>query len=128
MKSRAITIVKLFSLSILFSCLVFGLYAQNEFKDLLSRNEMITKAKPRAQKSTISSPKLALFNEGNIVESQKNIENWMFDLTIIENDDFELEEWMFDEYFWEIKKQIIEEEIIEEQKDLEPWMLKLETN
>ena len=153
MKSGVTTIVKILSLSILLSCLVFGAYAHNKYENILTSNDNMAEYKTLLNQAT----KLAIFNEAEIIEDQKQIENWMFDENFWEiqsnvwdeevieeerevedwmlnldlkkenfNEERYLEEWMFDEFFWEIKTDVQNEEVIEEERKVEDWMKNLE--
>ncbi len=109
MKSGVTTIVKVLSLSILLSCLVFGSYAQSRYENILASNDSRTKYKTLPMKTNLNTTKLSIFNDAEIIEDQKQIENWMHD-----------------ENFWEIQSNVWEEEVIEEEREVEDWMLNLD--
>jgi len=112
MKSRAKTIVKFLSLSIILSCFVFGLYAQNKYSSLLTLNTNISKLKTLPKTNNKLQVKLAILEELEIVEENQ-----------------ELEGWMLDSKFWEIVKKFEwDEEPFEEPSEIEAWMTKFKIN
>ena len=128
MKSRAITIVKILSLSVILSCLVFGLYAQSQFENVLASKETLSKQKTSPIR-TRTNIKLAVLDEFEITEQHKEIESWMLNLSL-QKDEFtkqrQFEEWMFDENFWKVEKPVWEEKIIEEPREIDGWMENLQ--
>ncbi len=109
MKSGVTTIVKISSLSILLSFLVFGLYAQNKYVKILASNDNMTSYKTLPKKTNLNATKVAFLNDWEITEEQKEIESWMHD-----------------ENFWEIQSNVWDEEVIEEERKVEDWMLNLD--
>ena len=96
MKSAVKTIIKPISLTILFSCFIFGLFAQNEFSGYLATN---------SQTSEI---------EINLKTDDSN--------TTKHAEDYQrIEDWMADSKFWEIDY-TIEQEPVEKEMEVEEWM------
>jgi hypothetical protein len=113
---------------VILSCLVFGLYAQSQYKDLLAANSNISKYKTSTKKNKTVSTKLALLGKKENLEPQKEIESWMLSISLDGNKHTryrQFEEWMFDEYFWKTTKHEWDEEIIEEPRAIEDWMIHL---
>ncbi len=106
MKSRAKIIVKFLSLSIILSSFVFGLYAQNKYSGLLSLKTNTSKLKTSPKTNNSTDVKLAAILDLNVVEKARS-----------------LEDWMFDSFFWEIEKNVWNEEPVEEERKIEEWMI-----
>ncbi len=110
MKSRVKTIVKFLSLSIILSCFVFGLYAQNKYSNLLAIK--ISKRRTLPITDNKSQVKLAILEDMEIVEETQKLESWMLDSK-----------------FWKIVKKFEwDEEPYEEPSEIEAWMTKFKIN
>ncbi|MCD4835013.1 MAG: hypothetical protein K8R31_14540 [Bacteroidales bacterium] len=107
MKFRAKTIVKFLSLSIILSCFVFGLYAQNKYSNLIALNTKISNHKTLPKTDNKLQVKLAILEELEIVEENQKLESWMLDSKS-----------------WEIVKKFKwDEEPVEEEREIEKWMI-----
>lgn len=106
MKSQIAFKAKILSFSILISCIAFGLYAQEKHSSLLSLNTEIVRFKTLPKTNNESQNKLAIIHHGEIAEEEQ-----------------QLEEWMFNSAFLQIKHQFEwENEPIEESREIEEWM------
>lgn len=126
MKFRAYNIAKTICLSIIFSILSIGLYASN-----LKTKAKTHTGEKQPQKKKVNTSNMQLFNELEIVEEQRELESWMFQLQP-QNDPFSeqrlLEDWMLDHEFWHIIEINDNEEIVEEPREVEDWMNKFGIN
>ena len=108
MKTLAKSIVKFLSLSVILSCFVFGLYAQNKYSSLLALNTKISNHKTLPKIDNKLQVKLTILEELEIIEENQK-----------------LEDWMLDSKFWKIVKKFEwDEEPFEEPSEIEDWMTK----
>ena len=104
MKSAIKTIMKAISLTILFSCFVFGLFAQNNFSGYLATNSQTSKTKIDFKIKDSNNSKLSVWFNTEKADDYQEIENWMLDSK-----------------FWEIESPV-EQESVEEEMEVEEWM------
>lgn len=125
MKTQIKTLIKFSSLLFAFAVLVLGLYASNNHDISTEIYAQSTKRKISSNPNNNKDLKLALL-DNEIIESQRNLENWMFQKLEIQDDQLtrerELQEWMFDSYFWKIESEIWNESVVEEEREIEEWM------
>ena len=123
-----INITKHLSLLLIISAITFALYAQNKYSDYLAINNKLSIRKTSFKTTKPNTLKLAILDDLLIKDTYKDLEDWMFNLKCIpeeQEDRIELEPWMFNSENWNINKMIWEEEPIEEPSEIEPWMLEI---
>jgi len=127
MKNKLRIVLKFTTLSIVFLFFVLGIYAGNRYHKTLDFYNT-GKAKTLLRKKTLKNDVSAQLIKDKVVLKKQDSEELMFDI----NPDKKLrnqrhfEEWMYDEYFWQIKIPEWEQEPTEEPHELEDWMFNME--
>ncbi|MBU8892714.1 MAG: hypothetical protein KOO66_08030 [Bacteroidales bacterium] len=104
MKSAVKTITKAISLTIIFSCFIVGVFAQNKFSGYLATSSQTSKTKIDFKIKDSNNTKLAVCFNTEKADDYQEIENWMLDSE-----------------FWEIEY-TIEQEPVEKEMKVEEWM------
>jgi hypothetical protein len=128
MKSFAKTATSFFGLFIVLFFFVFGVYAQSNYTDILASNKNISKRILRLKSTTSSVLKLAHLEEQSSAKQIQVVSNQAsksYQAEVSETKHRQLEEWMFDEFFWQVTFPVWNEEVREEQKEIESWMMNI---
>lgn len=113
--------LKFLSLYIFLFYFSFGIYAHTKCSNTSSINTNIRKLAPNEN--------LANLDSDEFVRKYQSIEDWMLKIEIKKvnhEDQKQLEEWMFDEYFWKIEKPAWDETPTEDPREIESWMMNID--
>ncbi|MCB2197713.1 MAG: hypothetical protein KQH79_17780 [Bacteroidetes bacterium] len=124
MKSIAKTAISFFGLSIVLFFFVLGVYAQSNYTNILASNTNLSKRIQTLKSTTSTVLLLAQLDEQNSAKQIQSINDQTLS-EVIEQKHKQLEEWMFDEFFWQVAGPIWNEEVIDEHKEIEPWMINI---
>lgn len=117
-----------FGLFIVLFFFVLGVYAQSNYTNILASNKNISKHILRLKSTTSTVLKLAQLDEQNSAKQIQMVNDQTaksYQTEVFERKHRQLEEWMFDEFFWRVTVPIWNEEAIDEHKEIEPWMMNL---
>lgn len=127
MQNKLKIAIKITTLSVVFLFLVLGLYAKNRYHNLLAFQNT-SKAKPLLITKSVNNVIYAHADKGGLVDKKQESKESIF---VIKPDretrqQRHFEEWMYDEYFWQIKIPEWDQEPFEDPYELEDWMFNVE--
>lgn len=128
MKSTAKSAVSFLGLSIVLFFLVLGVYAQSNYTNILASNTNLSKRILKLKSTTSTILLLAQLDEQYSAQQRQPVSDQTlssFQSEVFEQKHKQLEEWMFDEFFWQVTVPIWNEEVIDEHKEIEPWMMNI---
>ncbi len=128
MKTIAKSVVSFLGLSIVLFFFVLGVYAQSNYTNILASNKNLSKRILKLKSTTSTVLLLAQLDEQNSAKQIQSVSDQTlssFQSEVFERKHKQLEEWMFDEFFWQVSVPIWNEEAIDEHKEIEPWMMNI---
>lgn len=124
MKTIAKSAASFFGLFIVLFFFVLGVYAQSNYTNILASNTNLSKHIQTLKSTTSTILLLAQLDEQNSAKQIQSVSDQTLS-EVIERKHKQLEEWMFDEFFWQVTVPIWNEEAIDEHKEIEPWMMNI---
>lgn len=131
MKTTCKTIALSLGLSVVLFFFVFGVYAQSNYTDILASNKNISKRILRLKSTSSSVLKLAHLEEQSSAKQIQMVSNQAsksYQTEVSEIKHRQLEEWMFDEFFWQVVVPFWNEQAADEHREIEPWMINLKVS